>query len=385
MLLNLFKTHQQIAALECNTRNGLAGAFAVICSLMPAVAAADTLELKDGSRLVGTLVRMEADKLVFKTGFSGDLEIQRSNVASVSTDKPVSVDLKDGSRLIGTLRGGVGGAQYINTKLVGQVRVDPAQLTAAWEPGDKAPEQIALEAAEAKHQKQVETLQLKALSGDEAWTGKFELGLSGSEGNTKAQKFDAKIAAHRKSEFDRLDLSLQGRSASDEEGQTESEVIAKAKLERDFSDRWFAFGASSFERDKFEDIDLRTSLTTGVGYFAIKKPTQEWKPRAGLGYLYEAYKSSPDEGSFVLDLGFDYWVNAGGQLKFSHTLNYLPSLEDPGADYRLESEAAVAYPLSKDKAWNIIFSLRHEFDALPAPDVDKLDTYYKVGLGYDFD
>lgn len=357
----------------------------MFAGMLPTLGLADTLELKDGSRLVGTLVRMEADKLVFKTGFSGDLEIQRSNVVSVNTDKPVSVDLKDGSRLIGTLRGGMGGAQYINTKLVGQVRVNPAELTAAWDPDDKAPEQIAMEAAAAEHKNQVEALQLKALSGDEAWTGKFVLGLSGSEGNTKAQKFDAKIAAHRESEFDRLDLSLQGRSASDEDGQTESETIAKAKLERDFSDRWFAFGSSSFERDKFEDVDLRTSLTSGVGYFAIKKPTQEWKPRAGIGYLYEAFKSSPDEGSFVLDLGFDYWVNVGGQLKFSHTFNYLPSLEDPGADYRLQSEAAVAYPLSKDKAWNIIFSLRHEFDGLPAPEVDKLDTYYKVGLGYDFD
>lgn len=360
-------------------------AAAALASLTAMGSFADTLELRDGSRLIGSLVRMDADKLVFKTGFSGELEILRANVTSISTDKPVSVDLQDGSRLVGQLRGGVGGSQYINTRLVGQVRIDPDQLTAAWEPSDKSPEQLAMEKATAAHEEQVAALEKRALSGDEAWTGKFEMGLSGSDGNTKSQKFDAKIAAHRASEFDRLDLSLQGRSASDEEGQTESEVIAKGKLERDFSDRWFAFGATSFETDKFEDVDLRASLSAGVGYFAIKKPTQEWKPRAGLGYQYEAFESTPDEGSFVLDLGYDYWVNSGGQLKFSHTFNYLPSLEDPGADYRLQSEAAVAYPLTKNKAWNIIFSLRHEFDALPAPDVKKLDTYYKLGLGYDFD
>ncbi len=354
-------------------------------TLAPAGAFADVLELADGSRLVGKLVRMETEYVLFQTSFSGELSIARKAVTGLETDAPVVVSLADGSRLVGNLRNAPGEGQRIATRLVGEVPLEPAQITALWEPDAKAPEVVAMEKAQREHALQVEELQAARRSADDVWTGAAAIGIAGSDGNTRKNNMNGSIQAKRTTEFDRLTLGLQGRTASEQGKQTEAEVIATAGLERDFTERWFAFGDASFERDRFEDIDLRAIFTSGVGYFVLKKPWQEWKPKLGLGYQFEAFESTPNEGSFVLSMGYEYWVTMAGRTKFGHNLTYLPSIEDPGKDYRVISEATLKYPLSADEAWNLQFSLKHQFDGLVPPGVKDLDTHYKVNIGYDFD
>ena len=39
------------------------------------VARADEVVMKDGSRMIGTVVSMQSNKLVFKTAFAGDISI----------------------------------------------------------------------------------------------------------------------------------------------------------------------------------------------------------------------------------------------------------------------------------------------------------------------
>lgn len=369
----------------CFSGPGLARAAFLAVVLVPGPVAADVLELEDGSRLVGKLVRLEANHVLFQTSFSGELSIARKAVTGLETDTPVVVSLADGSRLVGNLVNAPGQGQRISTRLVGEVPLDPAQITAAWGPEAKAPEVVAMEQAAKEHALQVEELQAARLSADDVWTGAAAIGIAGADGNTRKNNMSGSIQAKRTTDFDRLSLGLQGRTASDQGKQTEAEVIATAGLERDFTERWFAFGDASFERDRFEDIDLRAIFTSGVGYFVLKKPWQEWKPKIGLGYQFEAFESTPNEGSFVLSMGYEYWVTMGGRTKFGHNLTYLPSIEDPGKDYRVVSEATLKYPLSADEAWNLQFSLKHQFDGLVPPGVKDLDTYYNVNIGYDFD
>ena len=69
--------------------------FIVPPALFLNTAHADEVIMKDGSRVIGTVVSMKSNKLVFKTSFAGDITIQWDQVASLSTEKPVEVSLGD--------------------------------------------------------------------------------------------------------------------------------------------------------------------------------------------------------------------------------------------------------------------------------------------------
>lgn len=360
----------------------LAGGVAMVVG---APALADTLTLSDGSRLQGTLVRMDATQVWFETAFAGELKIERAQVSGIETDSKVISELGDGSRLVGRLGYQPETGQQVRTELVGEVPVESTQLGAVWRPDQPAPEVLAMESAREEHRRELEELREKHREPHELWSGEVRVGMAGSDGNTDKNSMNGLVATKRETDFDRLELSLQGRSAEDQGQQTEAEVIGAASLERDFTERWFAFGNTSFERDRFEDMDLRSQLTSGLGYFLIRKPDHEWKSRAGLGYQFEVPENGPNEGEFILSLGYDYWIRLLSGTKVGHKFTYFPTIEQPGTDYRLESEFSVRHPISKDKALDIGFSLRHQYDGLPPVGVKKLDTQYNLNIGYTFE
>jgi hypothetical protein len=52
-------------------------------------ALADTLVLKNGDRVTGTMESSDAKQITFKTDFEGEIKVQWSAVQQVSSDKPV--------------------------------------------------------------------------------------------------------------------------------------------------------------------------------------------------------------------------------------------------------------------------------------------------------
>ncbi|MGD2150830.1 MAG: hypothetical protein PVF99_09500, partial [Desulfobacterales bacterium] len=52
---------------------------------------ADEVRLKNGDRLTGKVIRMEADKLILKTIYAGEISIVWQEVASIKTDGSVKV------------------------------------------------------------------------------------------------------------------------------------------------------------------------------------------------------------------------------------------------------------------------------------------------------
>ena len=56
---------------------------------------ADEVIMKNGSRLIGTVISMESGKLVFKTSFAGNITIDWERVDRLTTEKAVEVSLDD--------------------------------------------------------------------------------------------------------------------------------------------------------------------------------------------------------------------------------------------------------------------------------------------------
>ncbi|MFQ3271393.1 MAG: hypothetical protein ACI9A1_001718, partial [Lentimonas sp.] len=58
---------------------------------------ADEILMKNGSRIVGNLISVEADKVVFDTPFAGTITITQDNVDRIITENPVTLMMEDGT------------------------------------------------------------------------------------------------------------------------------------------------------------------------------------------------------------------------------------------------------------------------------------------------
>jgi len=65
-------------------------------------AGADEILLRDGSRLLGTVVKREGANLSFETTFAGVINIKWDQVAEITTEKPMEFLLSDDTILSGT-------------------------------------------------------------------------------------------------------------------------------------------------------------------------------------------------------------------------------------------------------------------------------------------
>ena len=91
--------------------------------------------------------------------------------------------------------------------------------------------------------------------------------------------------------------------------------------------------------------------------------------------------TTEDEG--IVEAGVEYMKQIAPWLLFKHSTTYHPTLSDPASDYRIVAETSGTIPLEGDKGWKIKLGMRNEFDSLPRPDVERLDTFYTINLVYE--
>src|SRR6478672_5399076 len=75
----------------------------LLASLSVSAAWADRVELKNGDRLTGSIVKKDGKNLTIKTDQFGVVTTSWDQVVSVRVDKPVSVVLPDGRTVQGTI------------------------------------------------------------------------------------------------------------------------------------------------------------------------------------------------------------------------------------------------------------------------------------------
>jgi len=364
----------------------------------PSIATADTVHLTDGSQVKGTIESLSDGVLVMETNFAGTLQVKRSKVAGVSADRALAVILNTGDRLVGKPRYSPKQGQRVVSDAVGKVTLEQARIVALAEPDDspaatqpaqkrvdelKKQHQQELEQVKEEKQKRIDALTEKQAPYEDPWTLRFQLGLNGSTGNNERLSFDGRVDATQEFPDQRLNLFSEGHFAKDDGERSQNEVRGGANLEVDISKKTFIFGKGTLEFDEFEDLDLRSTVTTGLGYFFWEEEDHVFKGRVGAGYQHESFDdgTSADEG--LLEIGYDYRYDFQDDLRFTHALTYFPTFDDPLGNYRLQVETAGEVPITSKEAWKLRLGVRNEYDADPQPGVENLDTFYFLNLVYD--
>ncbi len=196
------------------------------------------------------------------------------------------------------------------------------------------------------------------------WTGSFELGLDGSEGNTQAFNVRLGLDLERAWDIHRIDVDFDYIRKTARGVTTADRSFLEWRYERLFPETpwtWFVHG--TFERNDFETWDARVTADTGLGYQIIATEATRLISRAGGGFSRKV--GLPDDyWAPEMVLGIDFEHKVGKRHRLKAKADYMPDVTD-FASFRINSQAS--WELLIDDAMNLSlkFSVSNRYDSRP--------------------
>ncbi len=327
--------------------------IAVNLALLAAPLSADVVEIKNGARIVGKIVRIADSAIAIETDFAGLLAVKQSEVTSITTDTPLAIRLQSGTRFDGKISTGAGGAVQI-AGADGTITTTVGKLAASWTAGGKDPELAALE----RH-----------------WSYEAAVDVTGKNGNKDQLGTAAALRAVLKTKTDTLQFyTAYDRQVTDNQ-KSADQFKAGVDYQNNFRGRtsWYARDEGGFDRVK--DIELYNVAAVGFGYDVIKEPKHLLTTRAGLSFRYEGYRNpfTTDVKSAGLDFGLAHEVTFKAS-KLVNRVSFVPTFEDFG-NYRLTQESFYELPLAAP-SWKLRLGFSNDYNSQPGRGVEKLDTAY---------
>ncbi|MFG0273429.1 MAG: YdiY family protein [Phycisphaerales bacterium] len=298
------------------------------------------------------------------------LSVAGAASAQVEDIEEVRVTLPNGNVVTGELVSRTDENITINNETFGRLTIPLAEgvsvetiSVVSEEEQPPAEEEAALEAVE-----------------ENPWEIRFELGASGSRGNTDRDNLRTAITLNRDTEEMATLISADYRWAAEDGGTTENRFYARARNEWKVPDsKWSYFVQGDADVDEFKDYDVRVSLFGGAGYLFIDTEEEKFKGRIGLGASRPF--GAPQDDEWVPEglLGIDYFKKLNDSVTFTALAEYYPNLEDLN-EFRARGEAALEIALDKDKTWFLRLNVEDRYESQVGPGVDKNDFYYGAAI-----
>lgn len=266
--------------------------------IMALAARGDTLLLRGGDRLTGTLEDIIDGAAGFKTELAGLIIISADEIRALSTSRPFRVAFSDGRTL------------------QGRIRTDDDTILLVPIDGGRA---VPINVVDVVSAIPISAAEEQAFRTAPEWEGSIDAGVLLRSG-----------ASSRTRPFGRLTLERTG---------LESDFMAKVLLEYGESEdypalfsslmAWRAVGsgpvypmaALEIERDTAEGIGLRVDLGAGFGTTLVDAENQRLTGSAGLGATFESFDAGP-----VLQADYGrYAAQLAGRMESAELLRLLSS------------------------------------------------------------
>ena len=328
--------------------------FSAALSFCSAALFADTVEIKNGARIVGKITKIDAGSVVVDTDFAGKVTIKQSQVASIATDAPIALRLASGTRFDGRVTAGSGGEIQI-AGADGTITTSMDKVAASWAAG-------AVDPAVDRH-----------------WVYEASVDVSGKTGNTEQLGTAGEMRATLKTTQDMLQFYASYNRQVAEGLKAADQLKIGVDYTNNFVGRysWYMRDEGGFDRVK--DIELYNIAAAGLGFDIVKEPKRTLTGRAGLSFRYEGYRSpgTEDVKSAGLDLGLNSDMEFGNS-KLVTRIAYVPTFEDFG-NYRLTHESYYQIPLAHPN-WKLRLGVSNDYNSQPPRGFEKLDTAYFTRL-----
>ncbi|MBB2495564.1 DUF481 domain-containing protein [Aquipseudomonas ullengensis] len=312
---------------------------------------ADTVWLKNGDKLTGTIQLFDGGKLLLKTDYAGSITLDMNKVSTLESTQEMLVKQDDfvGEHAKSLRPAGEGMVELVN---------------------GEAPKQVALSSIS-------QMLPPKPLVQDLTWTGNIDLSADykQAENDTKDYAIDVDTKARHGAWRHGVVVQYDQETKDDEKKTDRSEL--DYDLDRFFTEKFFWQGQLKYTHDRIEDLETQRTIGTGPGY-------QFWDDELGAfsvaglvnrnDYTFANGETEHfNSGSFEWDykrylIGKNFELFSKGELGAPFT---------DAIEYEFDTEAGVRYKLS---SWASL-SLKAEWDKVSSENGDTDERRYMMGLG----
>ena len=327
-----------------------------ILILLASPASADTVWLKNGDKLTGTLGVKISNKLTITTSYAGEVKINWNDIHSIDADKPILMQLSDGSivngRLVHTDEGQVILDQETNAPLVDTELDEIHYINPS-----------------------------RDLIGEGyVWTGNLSLGGALNSGNSNNRNMQFNGESVLRGLENRYTVQGYYYWAEDNDQQTQNNARVRAQYDHFFSKKWFSYVNTIQEKDRFRDIRLRSTYGVGSGYQIFEGEKRNLSVEGGVSLIRQDYYEESDDTHAALRWAVNY-----NQYLFDsfvqafHRHEVLLTPKSP-SQLLLYSSTGLRFPF--------IFGLSattqvdYNYDSRPVDDRVKGDTRALFTLGY---
>jgi putative salt-induced outer membrane protein YdiY len=327
--------------------------FGLLAAAPADAEATDVVQLVNGDRLSGEVVRMEKSELVLKTSYAGQFRIKWDEVACVSTDRELTFVLKSGEVLTGRPSCPESGKMQIVGERMG------------------TPSEFPLGDFQAVSSSPPPLITYKA---------RITAGGSTTDGNTNTTAFSSAADFEARSDRNRVTMKGRGNYGESEGSTTEKNALGSLKYDHFLTKRLYAYAQSLFEYDKFQDLTLRTTLSVGPGYQILDTDRLQLFVEAGFSYVNENFDNEKDNRYTAArwSVGLDV-VLVPERVKFFHHQEGYWSLEDVDS-YLFRSDQGFRFALVGNFFANLEYDYMYNNE--PAPGTKSSDSALIFGLGY---
>ena len=329
-----------------------------------------TVTLRNGDRLTGLLELIDGDSWVFSYG-GQSVTIPAAQIVGFFSEDPIGVRLDDGTIAAVTIAPtqGWGGLLLTPSTSAPTRMVTPGQIAAV---GSAA----ALEA--------LIPLQVGFFTPiTKFWVANLAFGFSDNSGNSQDRGLSTTVDVERRTSKDRitLGLGLNRQSSQTADGNFEATVSkyqGSLRLDVFFNRRLFVFGGTRQERDRFQDIALRSTYNVGLGYQAVAKDDTDLNFSFAGGVRRESFVSAGSETAVVATAASKLRHNFGPAF-ILWQLDFSPKVENI-EDFRLVSDVSLTAPLFLGIGFRI--GVLEEYNSRPQPGIKKNDLLITTRLSY---
>ncbi|HEY2351412.1 MAG TPA: DUF481 domain-containing protein [Candidatus Acidoferrum sp.] len=322
---------------------------------------ADQVTLKNGDHISGTILSSDTKTLVLKTEAAGNITIQWPAIEGISSTQPLHVGLTGGQVLVGPVKSEDG-------------KIEVATATSGVVTASKdAIQVIRSDSGQAEYDAQMERLQHPHLL--DLWSGLLDTGLSVTRGNSATVSFTLAAKAVRQTDRDKITVystAVYGKNDNTSPSQTIAhQITGGIRGDLNITPRFFAFGATDFDSNALQHLDLQNVLAGGAGYHVIKTKTTTFDVLGGAGYNQEYFSAyslpnatpPPDFIDFAavtqrnaeLLAGEEFDTTISKRTTLTENFTLYPNVSGPSG-YRLTFNSAVSTKLNNWLGWQITFA-----------------------------
>ncbi len=319
--------------------------------LLPAVAAADVLYMKNGDRISGEVKRVWDGELFIDPEYGDEFAVDLDQVSRIESDREFEIELQDHSELTGRFGVDSSGQPLLVTDS-GSQPFSPLDIEELEEPEDYFD-----------------------------WSVMSDLSWNLSRGNTRTDNLLWQADGNIKLGDHRHELDLRYDRQEQESILTKEQQNALYLYSWFFTDPWFFAAGIGYERDPIRGLSSRYTPGFGLGYQFFEDANRLLEVSIAAVQVRESIGGESND-STAARWQLSYQRDVTADLEFFHDHLVLSNID--GRDNLVaDTETGIRWEVWPDVYFNMQLNWNWESD--PALGNEQEDLTYALGIGLELD